>query len=92
MDQRISYEESCRRLQEREHFPEKAVPPMPPHFPTSQDEEPLGISFFRTLLGEDEPGVIEDMANMTLPRTFFGRSEVRQVSFEDTDLSESCLC
>jgi uncharacterized protein YjbI with pentapeptide repeats len=92
MSERISYEESYRRLQERGHFPEKAVPPIRPQLPSIQDEAPVGISFFRTLVGEEEPGLMEDMANMTLPRTFFGRSYVRQVSFKGCDLSESCLC
>lgn len=92
MSERISYEESYRRLQERGHFPEKDAPPLPSQLPSIQDEGPLGISFFRTFVGEEEPGRVEDIANMTLPRTFFGRSEVRQVSFKHTDLSESCLC
>lgn len=92
MNERISYEESYRRLQERGHFSEKAVPPIRPQLPSIQDEAPLGISFFRTFVGEEEPGLAEDIANMTMPRTFFGRTEVRQVSFKNTDLSESCLC
>ena len=92
MNERISYEESYRRLQERGHFPEKAVPPVRPRIPSIHDEAPLGISFFRTFVGEEEPGLVEDIANMTLPRTFFGRTEIRQVSFKNTDLSESCLC
>ncbi len=92
MNERISYEESYRRLQERGHFPENAVPPIRPQLPSIQDEAPLGISFFRTFVGEEETGLIEDIANMTLPRTFFGRTEVRQTSFKHTNLSESCLC
>lgn len=92
MSECISYEESYRVLQERGHFPEKDAPPLPPQLPGVQDEGPLGISFFRTLVGEEEPGLVEDMGNMTLPRTFFGRTEVRQTSFKNTDLSESCLC
>ncbi len=92
MSKRISYEESHRRLQERGHFSEKAVPPIRPGVPSIQDEAPLGITFFRTLVGEEEPGLIEDIENMTLPRTFFGRTEVRQTSFKGTDLFESCLC
>jgi uncharacterized protein YjbI with pentapeptide repeats len=34
----------------------------------------------------------DDLSNITLVRTFFGRSEVRSVSFRNTDLSESTLC
>ena len=92
MNKRLSYEESYRRLQERGHFPEKSVPPMPSQLPGVQDKNPLGIYFFRTLVGEEEEGLIEDMSNMTLIRTFFGRTEVRQTSFKSTDLSESYLC
>ena len=29
---------------------------------------------------------------MTIPRTFFGRSEIQRVLFRNTDLSESTLC
>ena len=43
------------------------------------------MSFFRTRLKDD-------LSNLTLPRTFFGRSEVRGASFRNTDLSESILC
>jgi len=71
---------------------QKAVPPMPARMPTIQDDEPLGVSFFRTFVGEDEPGSTEDISGMTLPRTFFGRTEVQQVSFENTNFSESVLC
>lgn len=92
MSERISYEESYRILQKRGHSPEKDVPLLPLRLPTAQDEGPLGISFFRTLMGEEESGLAEDMGNMTLPRTFFGRTEVRQTSFKNTDLPESCLC
>ncbi len=30
--------------------------------------------------------------NLTLPRTYFGRSQIGPVSFENTDISESTLC
>lgn len=86
---RLSYEESCRVLQ-RVGYPDAgadgAIPPMPDHLPQCDDEEPLGVSFFRTFVGEG------DLENLTLPRTFFGRSEVGPLSFKNTDLSESNLC
>ncbi|MBI1248264.1 pentapeptide repeat-containing protein [bacterium] len=59
---------------------------MPDHLPQYDDEEPLGVSFFRTFANED---VLE---NLTIPRTFFGRSEMRAISFLNSDLSESNLC
>lgn len=97
---RLSYEDSCRRLQ-RLGYPdvgtEGAIPPIPGHRPQFDDEAPLGVTFFRTFVGQDiEQGDDDvgnrDMANLTLPRTFFGRSYVQHVSFRNTDLSESTLC
>lgn len=58
-----------------------AIPSRPPRF----DDEELGVSFFKTL-------VSGDCANLTLPRTFFGRSEIKDASFHNTDLRESVLC
>jgi uncharacterized protein YjbI with pentapeptide repeats len=54
---------------------------MPSHY----DEE-LGFSYFRYRL-EDA-----DNSNLTLPRTFFGRSWFARVNFANTDLSESRVC
>jgi uncharacterized protein YjbI with pentapeptide repeats len=54
--------------------------------PSIYDEEPLGLSCFRSGL-EDA-----DRSHLTMPRTFFGRSWLVRVSFADTDLSESCMC
>lgn len=61
------------------------MPPLPAGRPRYDDPEPLGINFFRT-------SVEGDLAGLTLPRTFFGRSEIRDASFHNTDLSESTLC
>ena len=80
---RRSYEDSCGELLARGLIED--LPPLPPQRPL-HDDEALGISFFRTLLAD------EDLSNMTIPRTFFGRSEIRSVSFRNTDLSESTLC
>jgi uncharacterized protein YjbI with pentapeptide repeats len=83
---RLSYEESCKRLQPK-FIDEGSFPPMPQRRPQANDEEPHGVSFFRTFVGEGE-----DLSNLTLPRTFFGRSEIDDASFKNTDLSESNLC
>jgi uncharacterized protein YjbI with pentapeptide repeats len=64
------------------------IPPIPDHRPQCDDELPLGVSFFRTSVGAGE----HDLENLTLPRTYFGKSEVGPVSFKNTDLSESTLC
>ncbi len=61
---------------------------MPTQTPQPEDDEVLGLSFFRTRLAK---GSRIDLSNLSLPRTFFGRSEIRDVSFRNTDLSESNL-
>jgi uncharacterized protein YjbI with pentapeptide repeats len=50
------------------------------------DDEELGFSYFRYGL-EDA-----DNSNLTLPRTYFGRSQLSRVNFVNTDLSESRMC
>ena len=82
MPQRLSYEDSCRALQKSQIIEDKLIPPISASQPRYDDENP-GISFFRTLLAEAK------LEHLTLPRTFFGRSEIRATSFKDTDLSGS---
>lgn len=82
---RLSYEESCRRLQPA-LLDEGAIPPIPERVPR-HDDEVSGVSIFRMLLGADV-----DLSNLTLPRTFFGRSELNGTALRNTDLTESNLC
>ena len=82
---RLSYVESCQFLQQIYLLDEGAIPPLPAQSPR-YDDVTLAVSFFRTLLDDVK------LENLTLPRTFFGRSEIRQVSFKNTDLSESVAC
>jgi uncharacterized protein YjbI with pentapeptide repeats len=82
MTPRLSYDDSCRVLQSQKIIDEGEIPPMPERAPR-HDDEVLGVSFFRTDLADAK------LAHLTLPRTFFGRSEIRATSFADTDLSES---
>lgn len=85
---RLDYSHSIRRIRQLGLpclEPEKE-PPMPDHVPQPDDAEPLGLSFFRTLVGEGA-----NLSNLTIPRTFFGRSEISNASFRNTDLSESNL-
>ena len=84
--QKLGYEDSCRRLQP-DYIDPGTIPPMPRRLPRHDDPEPLGVSFFRTFVGEGE-----DLSNLTLPRTFFGRSEINDAAFRNTDLTESNLC
>src|SRR3954466_15306763 len=81
---RSSYEESCRFLQQQGYLDAGECPPLPDHLPQYDDPEPLGVSFFRTRVSNE---VLLD--NLTLPRTFIGRSEVNKSSFRNTDLTES---
>ena len=81
---RIDYTASCRRLHEMGWPDCEPPPPIPLRKPQEEDEE-LGISFFRTL-------VKGDMSGLTLPRTYFGRSEISAATFRNTDLRESVLC
>jgi BTB/POZ domain-containing protein KCTD9 len=82
---RLSYTESCRHMQPR-HMEDGEIPPLPDRMPQA-DDRVRGVCFFRTLLeGAD------DLGNLTLPRTFFGRSEITRSSFRNTDLTESNLC
>jgi BTB/POZ domain-containing protein KCTD9 len=63
----------------------KGKPLVPPQMPNHDDDE-LGFSFFRNSVEE------ADYGDCTLPRTFFGRSGLTEVSFRNTDLSESRMC
>ena len=83
MAERLSYEESCEKLKP-DYISE--TPALPARMPRYDDEE-LGVSFFRTFVGE-----AENLSGLTLPRTYIGRSELDDVSFRNTDLSESCFC
>ena len=80
---RLSYEESCEKFKP-DHISE--TPPILDRMPSYDDEE-LGLSFFKTFVGDGD-----DFSNLTIPRTYFGRCEISDVSFQNTDLSQSCLC
>lgn len=79
---RLCYEDSWRELQRLQLVGPGAVPSQPRNPPRHDDETP-GVSFFRAMLADAK------LERLTLPRTFFGRSEIRDTSFRDSDLSES---
>jgi uncharacterized protein YjbI with pentapeptide repeats len=60
---------------------------MPERVPKYDDDEPLGVNIFRTRL---DGGI--DLSDLSLPRTFFGRSEINRILFRNSDLHESNLC
>src|SRR5262249_18351001 len=66
---RYSYAKSCEYLQLLGHLEKGEIPTMPPGLPRDEEGQ-FGISFFRTCVVED------DLEDLTLPRTFIGRSEV----------------
>lgn len=80
---RRSYADSCAYLLAEGWI--EQLPPLLDRRPRHDDDRP-GLSFFRTRVAD------ADLSNLTLPRTFIGRSEVSGVSFRNTDLSESTLC
>jgi uncharacterized protein YjbI with pentapeptide repeats len=82
LPERKSYTQSCRALQEMGLLDAGHLPPLPKRSPRHDDEN-LGLHFFRTRLGDAA------LDGLSLPRTYFGRSEIAGVTFRGTDLSES---
>jgi uncharacterized protein YjbI with pentapeptide repeats len=83
---RLSYQESYELLQQLKYCPAGVAPPVPDRRPQFDDEELLGVRFFRTYR---ENGKLE---NLTLPRTYIGKSEFQSVSFANSYLYDSMLC
>ncbi|MEW6303594.1 MAG: pentapeptide repeat-containing protein [Verrucomicrobiota bacterium] len=81
--QRYSYEDSCKALQRLHLLGAGRIPPLPGQMPRYDDYEPLGVEFFRAELAD------VSLEKLSLPRTYFGHSEIRDVSFRGSDLSES---
>ena len=79
---RMTYEESYRELQNLQLLDAGEIPTLLQRPPRHDDEE-LGVSFFRTSLADAK------LEKLTLPWTFFGRSEIRAASFKGTDLTGS---
>jgi BTB/POZ domain-containing protein KCTD9 len=102
---RLLYEKSYKQLQNLGVLAEGAIPPPPDRRPQHDDDDiSSGFRLFRTWLGSGEPFGLRlppdyvneiqesDCENLTLPRTFFGRSEISRISFKNSDLSESTFC
>ena len=82
MPDRVSYAASCRVLQSKQLLATDTLPARPER-PPRHDDPQLAVSFFRTRLANVA------LDGLTLPRTFIGRSEIHNVSFLDSDLSEA---
>jgi uncharacterized protein YjbI with pentapeptide repeats len=82
----LSYENSCRELQKAGWLAPDIIPRLASKRPNYADDGLSGVRLLRMLMKD------KIFENLTLPRTFFGRSEIRNVSFAGTDLSESTLC
>ena len=85
MAHRRSLEETWIHLGDSMPRDAQGKPFVPPAIP-SDDDEVFGFSFFRNFVEGD------DLSDVTLPRTYFGRSGLERVSFRNTDLSESRMC
>lgn len=83
---RSSYHDSVRRLEELGYIDKGQAPVAAPDCRPRFDDDALGIQFFRTHVAD------EDLSNLTLPGTFFGRSEIVRSSFRNTDLQRSTMC
>ena len=81
---RLSYEDSCRALQKLQLLEPGEIPALPGERPRD-DDEVRGVGFFRVMVAEAK------LEHLTLPRTFISRSEFRDCSFKDTDLSGSTV-
>ena len=83
---RIGYEQSLQVLQLLGYLSDGEMPPLLPRPPRFNGVEPLGLTFYKTLLTGN------DIENMNIPRTYIGHAEVGPISFRNTNLSESTLC
>ena len=81
-----SYAESIEILKQRKIIGDDESPPQPSRMPEPDDDGPLGLSFFRMGFAEGS-----DLGGLSIARTFFGRSEIANVSFFGSDLTESNL-
>lgn len=82
MPDRLSYAESYAVLQKKKLMPAGNAPELR-YDPPRHDNVGSGVRFVQAMVA----GV--KLERLTLPRTFFGRSEFREVSFRGADLSES---
>ncbi|MDR3616521.1 MAG: hypothetical protein P4L53_23375 [Candidatus Obscuribacterales bacterium] len=56
-------------------------PPMLPRMPAHDDADPVGVIMSRMMISAIEEEQMLRSENLTLPRTFIGRSELKNISF-----------
>lgn len=84
MPERLSYPDSYVVLQKKKLMPVGAAPEMRFASPRHDDATTGGgVRFIQAMVADVK------LERLTLPRTFFGRSEFRAVSFKGTEFSES---
>jgi uncharacterized protein YjbI with pentapeptide repeats len=84
--QETGFIDKLRRLGEELPLDDANQLRMPDHMPRPDDALLSSLSFFRTCIEDAE------FADLTLPWTFFNRSEVTGVTFKNTDLRGSFMC
>ena len=85
MDTRLPFAASFQKIKQEFDGPVAGIegdPYMPASIP-NYDDDKLGISFFRGLYRDSR------LDGLTLSRTYFGRSEFKNITFINTDLCES---
>ena len=85
-DEPKDFAETVAILRKRGWIGEDEHPQKPKSMPKYSDDGPLGISFFSTIVEE------EDFSWLDLERTYFNGSEVNGATFHNTRLKESNLC
>jgi uncharacterized protein YjbI with pentapeptide repeats len=83
---RKTYAASVLELERLGFIDQGQAPASPPARRPQFDDDALGVQFFRTLVADS------DLSNLTLPGTFFGRSEIVRSSFRNCDLRLSTMC
>jgi uncharacterized protein YjbI with pentapeptide repeats len=76
---RLSYEDSCRQLESQQLLPPGDISTQPPQ----PGDGMAGVRFANVMLAGAK------LSGLTLPHTYFSRSEIRASTFRNTGLTES---
>lgn len=81
-----TFKQTVSQLESLGLIPEDQNVSFPETMPQFDDENPIGISFFRTTLAD------QDLSSLNMMRTFFSKSKINNCDFLNSNLSESNLC